>query len=139
MAAFNYAALATTVTALVTRFGTAGCVVKRPGTTQTDPNKPWKGVGGADLVIVASCPVLLGGISRLRMGGPSTVRGTGESPEVTEDSVAFMVGADGALARAGDYLEVPLGGGAYDRLAIEKITPLKPGGINLLWQLQLGT
>lgn len=140
-APYSYSSLATLVTNLLTRFGTAGCAVKRPIGTVADPTKPWKGAVAADQVVVASTTILVGGISRLKMGGPAATIDTGfgnESPVVVENSMAFMVGADGASVRAGDYVEIPLTTGGVDRFIIERLNPLKPGGTVLLWQLQLG-
>lgn len=133
MAAFDYSNLAATATALLTKFGTPGCRVIRAASSGLDPNAPWKGADGADQVVIASCVILQGGMSRLKVGAPHSYRGTGQVPQDYDEGTYFMTGADGASVVKGDLVEFPAG----DRLAVKEITPLRPGGVNLMWQLEL--
>lgn len=140
MAAFDYSALAKTAASLMERFGTHGCRVLRPSSVDVDVDKPWRGQETApDTVVLADATILPAMVSRTHVGGPSSQRMPNSLALTLEEAGAAFMCAGGDKVLAGDYVEFPLASGGVDRIVVTSVSPVKPGGAEIIWQLYLGT
>lgn len=130
--AYDYAALEVKASAILDRFGTAGCRVVRPGAGSADPVSPWKPAGATpDVTIIASATAVGDNIGYRR--------GKRDADQALTETGAGKAYLRGALATIlpGDWLEVPIGGGQYERFGISRAEAIKPGPVNVLWELSL--
>lgn len=129
---FDYSALEVKAAAILDKYGVRGCRVVRAGAGEPDPATPWKPTGDTSDVVVIDSATAVGDNIGFR-------RGKRGADQALTESAAGKAYLRGALATIlpGDWLEVPIGGGEYERFYVSRAEPIKPGSTNVLWDLSL--
>lgn len=129
---YDYAALEVKAAAILDKYGVRGCRVVRAGVGTADAAMPWKPDGATpDEVIVADATAVGDNIGYRR--------GKRDADQALTESAAGKAYLRGNLATIlpGDWLEVPIGGGEYERFYVNRAEPIKPGTTTVLWDLGL--
>lgn len=129
---YDYSALEAKAAAILDRFGVRGCRIVRAGAGEPDAAQPWKPAGATPDVVVIDEATAVGDNIGFR-------RGKRDADQALTESAAGKAYLRGALATIlpGDWLEVPIGAGEYERYYVSRAEPIKPGATNVLWDLSL--
>lgn len=129
---YDYSALEVKTAAILDRYGVRGCRVVRAGAGEPDEDAPWKPAGETPDEVIVSDATAVGDNIGFR-------RGKRDADQALTESAAGKAYLRGALATIlpGDWLEVPIGGGEYERFYVSRAEPIKPGSVNVLWDLSL--